>query len=178
MLAESKQSKTLDGDGSKRETERKDDQVSKDVRRPICSEAKLVVPTMPEALPVQEERKSVMEQLEDFFLDNPQMTTAIGDFFTTNLASVSADLIRDVQEEQSVELHEMYLRYCDLIERALERFLEKRNISNEMFLEACTETHNQGNSMCHASLDYLMATIEYSAFVKLAQDFAHIDGGP
>ena len=58
-----------------------------------------------------------------------------------------------------------------LIETGLEEFLSKRNVTTDMFVEACREARESGD-LSTASLDYLLASTEYESFVRLAQDFA------
>jgi hypothetical protein len=116
----------------------------------------------------------IMQKLEDFFCDNPLLTHNIGTFLGPG--NINPELFRDLGEEQSLELHEIYLKYSDMIERSLESYLEEQNISMEDFVEGCQQARAAGD-LSSFSLDYLMATIEYEDFVSLARDHAMMGQG-
>ena len=118
---------------------------------------------------VEDTVSRIVRELEDFFNGNEALTSKIGDFFAEHAAKLA--VTKDITEEQSLELHEVYLAYCELIETGLEEFLSKRNVTTDMFVEACREARESGD-LSTASLDYLLASTEYESFVRLAQDFA------
>jgi hypothetical protein len=113
----------------------------------------------------------IVADLEDFFNSNHKLTTNIGDFFAEHATTL---VIQDVEEEQSLENHQVYLTYCEIIENGLDEFLSSRKCTTDMFVDACREARESGDTST-ASLDYLLASTEYTTFLRLAQDFKQLN---
>jgi hypothetical protein len=112
----------------------------------------------------------IVADLEEFFNSNQKLTSHIGDFFAESAGKL---IIQDLDEEQSLENHQIYLRYCEIIENGLDEFLSERKVTTDVFVDACREAREAGDTST-ASLDYLLASTEYTTFLRLAQDFVQL----
>lgn len=71
--------------------------------------------------------------------------------------------------EQSINNYLMFQKYSEMIEKELETFTKKENISSEIFYEACNFAKEE-NIECNF-LDYILSSIEFEQFYYLMLDY-------
>lgn len=73
--------------------------------------------------------------------------------------------------------HTAFQEYGLLLERLLEGFTKEEGVSVEEVALACQKWHQRDRADAMASVDYVIAAIEYDEFVHLAYDFFELTGG-
>lgn len=117
-----------------------------------------------------QDEEMILDKLEDFFA-SPDFTSTIGDFLE---ASTARFQFYDLGAEQPLEHFACYEAYQRVVEQVIEGFLAKEGWTAEGLVEAATACQAAGNSSALTSVDYLMATTEFSHFVQLVSDFASL----
>lgn len=122
------------------------------------------------SLAMPQDEDIILEKLEDFFA-SPDFTSTIGDFLE---ASTTRFQFYDLSAEQPLEHFSCFEDYQRLVEQTIEAFLAKEGWTSARLVEAAAACQAAGNSNALTSVDYLVATTEFSHFVQLVLDFASL----
>jgi hypothetical protein len=104
-------------------------------------------------------------QFEEFG-ESPEFTNAIQNFMHENASKLEP---AKSNGEQSLNNYSLYQKFCELMDKTLEKFLLKLNISAEKFIESCNFAKNE-NLPC-SFLDYVLSTLEFDEFYNLMNDY-------
>jgi hypothetical protein len=100
------------------------------------------------------------------FGQSPEFTTPIQNFIFENLSKIET---QKSNGEQSLINYSLYQKFCELMDKTLEKFLLNFNISAENFIESCKFAKNE-NLPC-SFLDYVLSTLEFEEFYNLMDDY-------
>jgi hypothetical protein len=117
-----------------------------------------------------QDEEMILDKLEDFFA-SPDFTSTIGDFLEATSARFQ---FFDIDVEQPLEHFACYEAYQRLVEQATEGFIAKEGWTAERLVEAAAACQAAGNHSAFTSVDYLVATTEFSSFVQLVSDFSSL----
>lgn len=107
-------------------------------------------------------------KFEDFG-GSPEFTSVISKFISDNCNQIKN---ADEKGEQPIENYLLFQKYSETIEKVLESFLKKENITNDNFYEACQFAKDE-NLPCNF-LDYILSSIEYEDFYFLMIDYKNM----
>ena len=74
--------------------------------------------------------------------------------------------------EQSINNYLLFKNYSEMMDKELEGFLQKENLSTEKFIEACDFAREE-NLPC-SFLDYVLSSIEFEDFYNLMMDYKNM----
>ena len=104
------------------------------------------------------------------FGQSPEFTTTIKNFMFENAPKLEP---AKQNGEQSLNNFALYQKFSELMDKTLEKFLTKQNISPEIFIEACKFAKNE-NLPC-SFLDYVLSTLEFEDFYHLINDYKNLN---
>ena len=93
------------------------------------------------------------------FGSSPEFTSNIQKFMIDNCSKLE---IAKESGEQSINNYLLFKKYSEMMDKELELFLKKENITSEQFIEACQFAREE-NLPC-SFLDYVLSSIEYEDF--------------
>jgi hypothetical protein len=100
------------------------------------------------------------------FGQSAEFTTPIQNFIFENLSNLEP---QKKNGEQSLKNYSLYQKFCELMDKTLEKFLLNFNISAENFIESCKFAKKE-NLPC-SFLDYVLSTLEFEEFYFLMSDY-------
>ena len=100
------------------------------------------------------------------FGSSPEFTSNIQKFMIDNCSKLE---IAKESGEQSINNYLLFKKYSEMMDKELELFLKKENITSEQFIEACQFAREE-NLPC-SFLDYVLSSIEYEDFYNLLLDY-------
>jgi len=100
------------------------------------------------------------------FGQSAEFTTPIQNFIFENLSNLEP---QKKNGEQSLKNYSLYQKFCELMDKTLEKFLLNFNISAEKFIESCKFAKKE-NLPC-SFLDYVLSTLEFEEFYFLMSDY-------
>lgn len=105
------------------------------------------------------------------FGGSPEFTSVISKFMNEN-----SQQFEEAQEggEHPINNYLLFQKYSAEIEKVLEDFLKKENITNDTFYCAC-QFAKEENLPCNF-LDYILSSLEYEDFYYLMLDYKKMSG--
>lgn len=103
------------------------------------------------------------------FGSSPEFTSTIQKFMMENCTKLE---IAKESGEQSINNYLLFKNYSEMMDKELEGFLQKENLSTEKFIEACDFAREE-NLPC-SFLDYVLSSIEFEDFYNLMMDYKNM----
>lgn len=103
------------------------------------------------------------------FGSSPEFTSTIQKYMAENCTKLE---IAKESGEQSISNYTMYQKYSEMMDKELDKFLEKEKIAPEEFIEACQFAREE-NLPC-SFLDYVLSSIEFEDFYNLMLDYKNM----
>ncbi|KAL6744825.1 hypothetical protein V8C86DRAFT_3002927 [Haematococcus lacustris] len=110
-----------------------------------------------------EDCDGLLDRIESYFC-SPRFLSAVGGFMGENASKL-------VYETQPIHNHELFTKYTAIIDEHMKDFIYKNGVSAQAVYAACQAAQSsQETSISLVCLDYLMAALDYDAFIELARE--------
>jgi len=114
---------------------------------------------------------ALLARVEDYFSE-PKFTSAIREWMGTH----GADFVHlSLDEEQPLKNVELFNSYGAMISSQVEAFLEEASVEAD-YLVATLEAVQRRGDLGVMCLDYILASIDFEAFVQLMDDMGSMYG--
>mmetsp|Transcript_132524 Transcript_132524/g.342905 ORF Transcript_132524/g.342905 Transcript_132524/m.342905 type:complete len:173 (+) Transcript_132524:1-519(+) len=111
----------------------------------------------------------VLSMLEDY-CSSPEFLEGVQE-----LIMEGAALVDDREDNFPLAWYECFQRYAQTVEQLLERFLEERGLELEEVARICEWLREEAPHTLF-SIDYLLASLDFEAFVSLMLDWKELQG--
>ena len=101
--------------------------------------------------------------------ESPEFSNLISRFINENCQKLET---AKESGEQSINNYLLFQKYSEMIEKNLEGFLKKENITQDLFYEALQFAKDE-NLPCNF-LDYILSSIEFEDFYYLMLDYKNM----
>lgn len=108
----------------------------------------------------------------DIFMSSGEFGDTLSGFFASNAASFDQTRL-EAGNEQPIIHHDLYQKYCDLLESLLAQFVEEEGVSADLIVAACDEVGQQGLEF--SCVDWIMGSTEFEFFLGIVRDYFGIE---
>jgi hypothetical protein len=104
----------------------------------------------------------------DHFMSSGEFGDALSGFFASNAEHFDQSKLQP-SSEQPIVHHDLYQKYCLLLENLLGHFLEEEGVSADLVVAACEEVGQLG--MEFSCVDWIMGSTEFDFFLGIVRDY-------